>query len=82
MTNGLSDAIEWLERWRDKRLESIDNCVASAARMREYADEVTQYMMTREAARSSADGWDRMADRQRNDVMMMNRLLEALREPV
>ncbi len=75
----LADAIDWLERWRDRRLESIDNCVASAARLRAYADEVTTYFLTHDAALDSANGWDRQADRQRQDVMMMNRLLEELK---
>lgn len=75
----IADAIAWLEAWRDKRLESIDGCIASAKRARDYSDEITTHLLTREAAMRSADGWDRMADRQRNDVAMMNLLLEALR---
>jgi hypothetical protein len=77
-SDDLTDARDWLEAWRDKRLENIDNCIASAARLRAYADEVTMHLLTRDAAQSSADGWDRAADRYRRDVMMMNRILEAL----
>lgn len=75
----IADAIAWLEAWRDKRLESIDGCVTAAQRARDYSDEITAHLLTREAAMRSADGWDRMADRQRNDVAMINRLLEALK---
>lgn len=82
VTVELSDAREWLEAWRDKKLENIEGAVAAAARQREYADEVTTHFFTREAAQESAAGWDRAADRHRKDVMMMNRILEALREAV
>lgn len=72
----LTDAVAWLQSFRDKRLDNIAQCVASAQRAREYADETITHFLTREAALRSAEGWDRAADRYRRDVMMMNRILE------
>ena len=72
----LADAVAWLQSFRDKRLDSIAQCVMSAQRARDYADETITHFLTREAALRSAEGWDRAADRYRRDVMMMNRILE------
>lgn len=74
----LAEATAWLQAFRDRRLDGISDCIASAKRARDYADEEITHFLTRDAALRSAEGWDRAADRYRCDVAMMNRILQEI----
>jgi hypothetical protein len=76
LDEGLIDALDWLAGFRDKRAEGIDQARANAAKQRAYADEVTTYFFTREAAQNSAAKFDSIADTYTQQVMHLNRILQ------